>query len=63
MLHLTEVYKWFIIHTILRYLNKKRVAEEIAESVPEVSCTDDVFTSNKFNEAVWNIFKVSIMTH
>ena len=58
---LTEVYKWFIIHTILRYLYKRKVAEEITENVPDVHHTEDVFVLNKFNEAVENVFKESVM--
>lgn len=51
---LTEVYKWFTIHTILHYLNKKKSNE-----IPEVWHTDDVFGSNLPSEAL--IFKAPIM--
>lgn len=58
---LTEIYKWFIIHTVLRYLQKKKVAEAIAEELPAVESTEDVFDSSKFDLAVQNIFKESVM--
>lgn len=53
---LTEVYKWFTIHTILRYLNKKKSNDE---KIPEICHTDDVFGSNLSSEAL--IFKKPIM--
>ena len=58
---LTEIYKWFIIHTILRYLKKKKVAEKMDEQLPAVESTEDVFASPKFDQAVQDIFKESVM--
>ena len=56
---LTEVYKWFIIHTVLRYLQKRKVAEEIDEELPLLESTKDFFESNDFDETVKNTFKDS----
>lgn len=54
---LTEVYKWFIIHTILRYLQKKRVSEEMEEELPPLNDTQEFFSSDEFHEKVESIFK------
>lgn len=58
---LTEVYKWFIIHTVQRYLKKKKVAEEIhLDEELVVDSTKDFFDSSDFDETVKNIFKESV---
>ena len=54
---LTEVYKWFIIHTVLRYLKKKKVADDIQAPTPVINSTEDVFDSSRFDEEVKKIFK------
>ena len=57
---LTEVYQWFIIHTILRHLNRKRVLEDIRADLPPVDNIEDFFSANDFHESVEKTFKESI---
>ena len=58
---LTEVFQWFIIHTILRYLKKKKVIEDIKAEVPPIDKISDFFVSTEFNDSVKKSFNDSLM--
>ena len=57
---LTEVYQWFVIHTVLRYLQKRKLAEQIDENLPAIDGTEDFFDSNRFDDDIKCIFKESV---
>ena len=42
---LTEVFQWFIIHTVPRYLKKKKVIEDIQAEIPPIDKISDFFVS------------------
>ncbi len=56
---LTEVYEWFIIHTILRFLRKKKIADEICSELPSLDNTKD-FYSEEFRENLRRKFGVNL---
>ena len=58
---LTEVYQWFIIHTVLRHLKRKRSIEDIQEDLPYIDSVDDFFSSTGFDESVKTTFGESII--
>ena len=60
-LTITEVYQWFIIHTVMRYLKKKETIEEIKVDLPDIDEPKDFFVSTEFDECVKESFNDSII--
>ena len=58
---LTEVFQWFIIHTVLRYLKKKKVIDDIKAEIPQIDKINDFFASSEFNDSVKKSFNDSLM--
>ena len=57
---LTEVYQWFIIHSVLRHLNRKQKIEDIKSEVPSVDELEDFYERNEFHELVKERFTVLV---
>ena len=60
-LTITEVYQWFIIHTVMRYLKKKETIEEIKVDLPAIDEPKDFFVLTEFNDCVKKSFNDSII--
>ena len=58
---LTEVYQWFVIHTILHYLMKKETMEDLTVDLPPIYAPKDFFVSTSFNDYVKKNFNDSIL--
>lgn len=58
---LTEVFQWFIIHTVLRYLKKKKIIEDIKAEIPPINKISDFFISREFNDSVKKSFNDSLI--
>jgi hypothetical protein len=56
---LTEVYEWFIIHTVLRFLQKKKSIDEINSELPSLDNTKD-FYSEELHESITRNFRVRV---
>ena len=57
---LTEVYQWFIIHSVLRHLKKKREIEDIKSEVPPIDQLEDFYEKKEFHELVKERFNVLV---
>ena len=58
---ITEVYQWFIIHTVLRYLKRKETIEDLNVNLPPIDEPKDFFVSTVFNDSVKKSFNDSII--
>ena len=58
---ITEVYQWFIIHTVLRYLKRKETMEDLNVDLPHIAEPKDFFVSTVFNDSVKKNFNDSII--
>ena len=58
---LTEVYQWFVIHTVLRYLKRKETMEDLKVDLPPIYAPNDFFVSTTFNDSVKKSFNDSVL--
>ncbi len=57
---LTEVYQWFIIHSVKRHLSRYRKIEDVTAEVPPIDQLDDFYKRDVFHELVKERFNVLV---
>ena len=57
---LTEVYQWFIIHSVLRHLKRKREIEGIRAEIPLIDELEDFYVKNDFHKMVKETFNMCV---
>lgn len=57
---LTEVYQWFLVHSVKRHLNRHRQIENVTAEVPPIDQLEDFYGRNEFHELVKKRFNVLV---